>query len=75
MGAEIINSTRRLILFNILIAFGNIELALVNINILSARLSTVRRNIVYINIGRILPNSGGFRIVLSQDGGRGRGKA
>ena len=71
MGAEMIGSTRRLVLFNILITFGNIELALVNINMLSARLLTIRRNIIYINIGRILPNGGGLRTVLSRDGGRG----
>ena len=71
MGVEIISSTCRLILFDILIAFGNIELALVNTNMLSARLSIIRRNTVYINIGRILPNGGGLRTVLSRDGGRG----
>ena len=65
MGAEIIGSTRCLVLFDILIAFSNIELTLVNINMLSARLSIIRRNIVYINIGRILSNGGGLRMVLS----------
>ena len=70
-----INFTRRLILFNILIAFGNTELTLINTNILSARLSIIRRNIVYINISRILPNGGGLRTVLSQDRGRGQGGA
>ena len=71
MGAEIIGFTRRLIFFDILIAFNNTELTSVNINMLSARLSIIRRNIIYINIGRILPNGGELRIILSQDGGRG----
>ena len=75
MGAEIISSTRRLILFNILITFGNTELILINMNMLSARLLIIRHNTVYINIGRILPNGGGLRTVLSRDGGRGWGGA